>query len=131
MIRTTPDRYEHILPIVGPNYIEKKKTTLWAQIGQWAFHSQIKVSDEQRFQAIIKFCFSNKSHSYKSSYIGYMWKALLKNTHQVCYCRCPNEGWLKISSTIYKLWDILIVSEQSMEKIIAINCPKTSGSLYQ
>lgn len=58
MIRTTPDRYEHILPIVGPNYIEKKKKQLYEpKSASEHFTLKLRLVTSRDFRQLLSFAF--------------------------------------------------------------------------
>ena len=126
----SPDRFEHLLSMVGPS-IQKKNT-----------HLRESISAEQRLVITIRFlssgdaqqslCYSFRlGKSTISSIISETCAAIYENLNAE-YLRSPDseEEWLKIADAFESTWNLPHVIGAIDGKHIRIQCPSFTGTQF-
>ncbi|XP_057307667.1 uncharacterized protein LOC130645634 [Hydractinia symbiolongicarpus] len=129
-LRMSPDRFEHLLSLVGP-VIQRQDT-----------HMRESISAEQRLVITIRYlssgdaqqslCYSFRiSKSTISSIISETCIAIYEQL-KIKYLNAPNaqEDWLRIADTFEANWNMPHVIGAIDGKHIRIQCPKFTGTQY-
>ena len=129
-MRMSPDRYEHLLSIVGPK-LQRQKT-----------HLREPISPSERLTLTLRYLASGESQQSLSFSFRISRTAISNILADTCekiwdslcdiYVQPPRSevDWLNISDGFLEDWDMVHCIGAIDGKHVAIECPKNSGSLY-
>ena len=129
-MRMSPDRYEHLLSIVGPK-LQRQKT-----------HLREPISPSERLTLTLRYLASGESQQSLSFSFRISRTAISNILADTCekiwdsLCDISVQpprsevDWLNISDGFLENWDMVHRIDAIDGKHVAIECPKNSGSLY-